>query len=155
MGNLDYQEAIFPKEKTYQFQIDSIARKHLWEVREDYRHSTSHGVSMCGPVHEHPQYVSSKNITTSMPLQEGMVITNEPGFYKEGQFGIRIENMMRVKADENPAFLKFFPMTYVPYCSALINTNMLGNTHKATLKNYYEFINKEVKFFVQSRSIDY
>jgi Xaa-Pro aminopeptidase len=83
--------------------LDNLARKHLWDARDDYKHSTSHGVSFCGPVHEHPNYVASKNIANALPLQEGMVITNEPGCYKQGQYGIRIENMMAVEKDQSSA----------------------------------------------------
>jgi Xaa-Pro aminopeptidase len=76
-------------------------------------------------VHEYPHFAYSKD--TSISLTKGMVITNEPGYYMEGRFGIRIENMMEVvnESELNKDFLKFSSLTLVPYCAKLINYEML------------------------------
>ena len=80
-------------------------------------------MSHCGPVHEYPHFAYSKPSPGQplIPLQPGMVITNEPGYYKENEYGIRIENIMLVeKSNVSEEFLGFRPLTLVPYCSNLI-----------------------------------
>jgi Xaa-Pro aminopeptidase len=77
-----------------------MARKYLWNIGEDFKHGVGHGVSHCGPVHEYPHFAYAKPVlggTPSIPLQSGMIITNEPGYYEEGMFGIRIENILLVE----------------------------------------------------------
>ena len=98
MGNLDLQQVTFPAKKTMGSSLESFARKHLWEIGCDFSHGVGHGVSHCGPVHEYPHYAFAKTEPYACPLESGMIITNEPGFYKEGYYGIRIENILHVKA---------------------------------------------------------
>lgn len=128
MGNLDLQETCFPgggSKPTYGYQLEAIARKHLWDVGRDFKHGVGHGVSHCGPVHEYPHYAYAKSQvgSPSIPLQNGMIITNEPGYYEEGLFGIRIENILVVEKllqTQDGSFFKFRPLTLVPYCARLI-----------------------------------
>lgn len=96
MGNLNLQEITFPSTKTYGFSLEILARKFLWQLNEDFKHGVGHGVSHCGPVHEYPHFAYTKPPGPQIPLKPGMIITNEPGFYKEGKFGIRIENILEV-----------------------------------------------------------
>ena len=89
MGNLDLQNTPFPGgpyKSTFGNQIEAVARRHLWAVGKDFKHGVGHGVSHCGPVHEYPHYAYAKAGlgSTAMPLQAGMTITNEPGYYEEG-----------------------------------------------------------------------
>lgn len=80
-------------------------------------------MSHCGPVHEYPHYAFAKTGvagSTAMLIQPGMIVTNEPGYYEEDKYGIRIENIMVVEKSTNEGFLKFRPLTLVPYCGRLI-----------------------------------
>eukprot|EP00347_Sterkiella_histriomuscorum_P004031 403362008 len=154
IGNLALQETKFPLGKTYAHQLDALARRSLWEVGEDFKHGVGHGVSHCGPVHEYPHYAYGKNPQSALMLQEGMIITNEPGFYKEGQFGIRIENITQVEK-YNDQFLKFKALTLVPYCKNLISRSLLDKSYQRTIKEYYTRIEKDVVPIIKSRNNQY
>lgn len=127
MGNLDLEGLRFPKGK-YGHQLESFARRWLWQVGLDFGHGVGHGVSHVGPVHEYPHYAYSKP-PTGIPLEQGMVITNEPGFYKPNQYGIRIENILTVTSVDNR--LGFKNLTKVPYCKELIVKELLMPYHLA------------------------
>ena len=118
-ANLDFQLLNFPAKATGA-SLDAIARRNLWEVGADFAHGLGHGVSHCGPVHEYPHYAFAKDPSLAWPLEPGMIITNEPGFYKEKQYGIRIENVLHVTKSPLKDFLCFENMTLVPYCKELI-----------------------------------
>jgi Xaa-Pro aminopeptidase len=136
MGNLDLQTAKFPY-RTYGNQLEGFARRHLWSIGKDFKHGVGHGVSFCGPVHEYPHFAYAKK-SPLIHLQPHMTITNEPGYYEEGQFGIRIENIMVVdKVLNNNDFLCFRPLTLVPYCSRLIQKDLLEKAHQTTVSTYY------------------
>lgn len=77
-------------------QLESFARKYLWNVEADFGHGVGHGVSHCGPVHEYPHYAFSRSPINGTTLKAGMVITNEPGYYKQDCWGIRIENVLSI-----------------------------------------------------------
>jgi Xaa-Pro aminopeptidase len=93
-------------------------------------------------VHEYPRYIWSQRALTE--LKEGMTISNEPGFYKEGEFGIRIENVMYVKKSQHVKFLEFEMLTLVPYSRDLIDLEMLTKSEKEFLKRYYSRIKELV-----------
>ena len=76
--------------------LDAFARASLWQIGLDYMHGTSHGVGSYLNVHEGPMGISWRRYPDDPGLQENMVLSNEPGFYQDGQFGIRIENLVRV-----------------------------------------------------------
>ena len=82
------------KNNTYGAQIDNVARKPLREINLDYAHGTGHGVGYFLNVHEGPHAISKNN---KVNFKEGMIVSNEPGYYEDGKFGIRIENLVRVK----------------------------------------------------------
>ena len=118
--------------------LEPLARKYLWQVGLDFGHGVGHGVSHCGPVHEHPHYAYTRNQSLQVPLTEGMIITNEPGFYKANEFGIRIENILTVKGSLNEKFLEFQNLTMVPYCAQLIQKSLLDRRHKEIISDYYQ-----------------
>ena len=125
MGNLDLESVKFPANKGVKgTMLEPMARRHLWEDHSDFSHSVGHGVSHCGPVHEYPHYAFARSDSHVLPLEKGMVITNEPGYYREGEFGIRIENMMEV-VEEGDEFLGFKCLTLVPYSKELVEQGML------------------------------
>lgn len=155
-GNIALSSAVF-KKGTSGKSLDIIARSPLWEVGYDYRHGTGHGVGYLLNVHEGPQSISngpSKRGDT--PIEEGMITSDEPGVYLDGEFGIRTENMILcVPKDENEygKFLGFDVLTMVPYDRDLIDTGMLtpeeirkiDDYHKAVFEKISPFVDEEVK----------
>ena len=128
--------------------IDKIARKSLNSVGLDYRHGTGHGVGAFLNVHEGPQGISKNNF---VKLKEGMVLSNEPGFYKKNDFGIRIENLVFIKKIKSK--LLFENLTMAPIDKDLINFQMLNKKEKNYLFKYHfdvynnisPFLNKNEK----------
>ena len=112
--------------------IDKIARKSLNSIGLDYRHGTGHGVGAFLNVHEGPQGISKNNY---VQLKEGMVLSNEPGFYKKNEFGIRIENLVFIKKIKSK--LIFENLTMAPIDTDLINFKMLNKTEKNYLFKYH------------------
>ncbi len=112
--------------------IDKRARKFLKKSKLDYAHGTGHGVGFFLNVHEGPQSISKIN---KVKINEGMVLSNEPGFYKKNKFGIRIENLIYVKKENNK--LLFKNLTMVPIEKDLINFNLLTNLEKNYLFKYH------------------
>jgi len=111
--------------------LDVKARKFLKEINLDYEHGTGHGVGFFLNVHEGPQAISKFN---KIKIREGMILSNEPGYYKKNKFGIRIENLMYVKKNKNK--LCFENLTLAPIDKDLINFNLLTNNEKNYLLKY-------------------
>ena len=111
--------------------IDLEARKFLKKDGLDYNHGTGHGVGFFLNVHEGPQAISKSN---SIKIQEGMILSNEPGYYEKGKFGIRIENLVYVKRVKKKLFFK--NLTLAPIEKDLINFKLLNNKEKNYLLNY-------------------
>ncbi len=134
--------------------IDSLARRFLKSRGLDYPHGTGHGVGYFLNVHEGPVAISKGY---KIILQPGNVISNEPGFYKKGRFGIRLENMIYVKKDKNNLFFK--NLTLVPFDKNLINFNLLTKKEKDYLINYNmeiylkleKYLNYKEKFWLLSQ----
>ncbi|MGA3600154.1 aminopeptidase P family protein [Lysinibacillus agricola] len=119
--------------------LDVLARQPIWQYGLDYKCGTGHGVGFFLNVHEGPQ--SIRNDHNNVILEKGMIITNEPGIYLEGKYGIRIENMMLVVEDEKTEFgqfMKFEAITYCPIDLAGINKEMLTESEKQWLNNYHQ-----------------
>lgn len=120
--------------------IDILCREQVWKHGIDYRCGTGHGVGMFSGVHEGPQNLSLKN---NVVFKKGMTITNEPGIYVEGKYGIRTENIMLVTDftdNEYGHFLKFEPITYFPIDTAGILTELLNNDEIKWLNNYHKTV---------------
>ncbi len=118
--------------KKYGNLIDEDARKYLKKFNLDYEHGTGHGVGFFSNVHEGPQAISKFN---KVKLQEGMILSNEPGYYKKNQFGIRIENLVYVKKTKKKLF--FDNLTLAPIDKDLINYQLLSNNEKKYLFKYH------------------
>jgi len=112
--------------------IDKIARKSLNSVGLDYSHGTGHGVGFFLNVHEGPQSISKNN---KVELKQGMILSNEPGFYLKNKFGIRIENLVFIKKFQKN--LIFENLTFAPIDKDLIDFKMLKNYEKDYLFNYH------------------
>ncbi len=112
--------------------LDKLARKSLKSINLDYRHGTGHGVGFFMNVHEGPQSISKNNY---VKLQKGMIVSNEPGFYLENKFGIRIENLVYIDRNNKSLFLK--NLTFVPLEKDLIDENLLTKIEKDYILNYH------------------
>ena len=137
-GHIALARAIFP-EGTTGPQLDVLARAPLWEIGLDFDHGTGHGVGSFLSVHEGPAGISRAG--KPVPLQPGMILSNEPGFYQPGAYGIRIENLLLVKpcthlAANSRRFLEFETLTLVPYDDRLIDLSLLDAPSRAWLENY-------------------
>ena len=113
-------------------QIDKKARKFLKQIGLNYSHGTGHGVGYFLNVHEGPHAISQYN---KINLKEGMVLSNEPGYYETNKFGIRIENLIYIKREKNVNY--FENLTMVPIDKDLINKNLLSKSEIKWLNNYH------------------
>jgi Xaa-Pro aminopeptidase len=127
--------------------LDAVARTALWQAGLDYDHGTGHGVGSFLSVHEGP--IAFSRAARPLPLQPGMILSNEPGYYLPGQYGIRIENLLLVRAaaaqaDQVKPFLEFETLTLVPYDRALIATALLSPAERAWIQSYHARVYAEV-----------
>jgi len=139
--------------------IDILSREVLWDEGIDYKCGTGHGVGFFLSVHEGPQTIST--VPNKIALEPGMIITNEPGIYREGKHGIRTENIMLVvsdtKSEEFGEFYKFEVMSYCPIDIDGIDIGLLKDGEKEWLNNYHEetynklspFLNEDEKEFLK------
>ena len=137
-GHIAIASAIFPVGTTGA-QLDALARQYLWRFGRNYMHGTGHGVGHFLSVHEGPQGISKLNTTV---LEPDMIISNEPGYYKEGEYGIRLENLVLVKQSSFKGFLELETITLVPFEDALIDLSMLETHEKKWLRNYSSLVNQ-------------
>lgn len=138
MGLIDLSRANWPRGCAGR-DLDPIARYHLWLEGRDYGHGTGHGVGHYLGVHEGPQRISRQSGETLLP---GMVVSIEPGHYREGEFGIRVENLALVEqapSRRNPGseMLRFETLTYAPFDSKLIDAEELSKSQKSWLNRYH------------------
>ncbi len=123
--------------------LDVLARQYIWSGLEDYQHGTGHGVGNALFVHEGPMRISLYD--SKIILEPGMILSNEPGYYRDGAFGIRIENLQYLKnCDKNPKFLEFQQLSLVPYCSNLIIYEDLAKDEIEYLQTYYKKIEQKI-----------
>ena len=134
-AHIDLAKMKFPN-KTLGIQIDVIARHNLWNLGLDYNHGTGHGVGNFLGVHEGPQSLSKRSISET--IKEGMILSNEPGYYKKSKFGIRLENLLLVKKSSYKNFLEFDNLTLVPFEKKLIDKNELSGVQINWLNSYHK-----------------
>lgn len=157
-GLISLDTAVFPKGTTG-FALDCLARQHLWKSGLDYRHGTGHGVGSYLNVHEGPIGIGTRVQYTEVPLAPGNVLSNEPGYYEDGNFGVRIENIMMVREVKtkhcfgDKPFLGFEHITMVPYCQRLIDRDLLGPDEKAWLNEYNSEILESTKTFFENDAL--
>ena len=127
--------------------LDALARFPLWSAGKDYDHGTGHGVGAFLSVHEGPQRISR---VSEVKLQEGMILSNEPGYYREGAFGIRIENLIVVEkapalegADDRD-MLAFMNLTWVPIDRRLIDTSLLSAAERDWIDSYHAEVRDKI-----------
>jgi Xaa-Pro aminopeptidase len=171
-GNIALDSMIFP-ENTPGLVLDVFARKFLWEIGRDYGHGTGHGVGAALNVHEGPQSISPRWTNTEV-LKAGMIVSNEPGYYEDGNFGIRIENLLEIQEapsdvgdsldnttaegdDVKPKstqkkFLKFAKLTMIPIQKNLINVQLMTEPELDWLDKYHEEVLEKVGSRLQQGS---
>ncbi|AEC03031.1 aminopeptidase P family protein [Parasphaerochaeta coccoides] len=147
-GHLALARAIFPT-GTSGYQLDILARQFLWEQGLTFFHGTGHGVGHRLNVHEGPQKISSKPIAVAMV--PGMVTSNEPGIYREGKHGVRIENLEAVAVHETTEFgefLKFETLTLCPYERKLIDMTLITDKERAQIDAYHAMVYEKLHALV-------
>jgi Xaa-Pro aminopeptidase len=142
-GHVALARAVFPK-GTAGHQLDALARFHLWQAGVDYAHGTGHGVGSFLSVHEGPQRIGKAaggQGGTGQELLPGMILSNEPGYYKAGEYGIRIENLQLVEPREiagaEGAYLGFETLTFAPIDLALVEPALLDADERAWWNAYH------------------
>ena len=157
-GHLALSSQVFPKGTTGH-QIDALAHQFLWQRGLDYFHGTGHGVGHRLSVHEGPQRVSSKQGTGEpVALEPGMVLSDEPGIYKEGRHGIRIENLVAVTEAMETEFGKFYTfevLTCCPYERRLIVKEMLSPQELDMVNDYHRWVRDMLLPMVDESARDY
>jgi Xaa-Pro aminopeptidase len=144
-GHIAIATAVFP-ESTSGAQLDTLARLSLWQGGLDFDHGTGHGVGAYLSVHEGPARISKLG---TVPLRRGMVLSNEPGYYKAAAYGIRIENLVLVIAEPTPAggekpLNAFETLSLAPIERRLIDTRMLTAKERAWLDSYHERVRETI-----------
>ena len=129
--------------------LDALARRPLWAMGEDYNHGTGHGVGYLLNVHEGPQSFRWKNLVDrpAPVLEEGMITSDEPGYYAENEFGIRHENLVVCKKAEKTAygqFMKFEPLTLVPFDLEGIDPEQMETGERTLLNQYHAFVYEKI-----------
>jgi Xaa-Pro aminopeptidase len=127
--------------------LDAFARRPLWEAGLDYEHGTGHGVGSYLSVHEGPQNISKRPVTQS--LRPGMICSNEPGYYKAGEYGIRIENLIVVtEGKEVPGgekrMMEFETITFAPIDLELVEPSLLTEGERAWLNGYHAKVREKI-----------
>eukprot|EP00271_Cylindrocystis_brebissonii_P013010 TRINITY_DN32551_c0_g1_i1.p1 TRINITY_DN32551_c0_g1~~TRINITY_DN32551_c0_g1_i1.p1 ORF type:complete len:748 (-),score=129.37 TRINITY_DN32551_c0_g1_i1:498-2741(-) len=158
-GHIALDQAIFP-EGSPGFVLDVLARSALWQIGLDYRHGTGHGVGAALNVHEGPQGISPRfgNLTG---LQPGMIISNEPGYYEDGSFGIRIENLVAVREEETPnrfggnSFLGFEKLSFCPIQVKMIDFSLMSDSDVAWLNDYHAAVRAKIAPRVQGKALEW
>lgn len=138
-------------------QIDALARAPLWQHNLDYAHGTGHGVGCYLSVHEEAASISPRGAD---PLEEGMILSNEPGYYKENEYGIRIENLVLVVKDgvceaTGKDMLAFETLTYAPIDLKLVEFPLLTNEEANFLANYHEKVFDKLKDALDAKTKDW
>ena len=143
-GHIAIDRVRFPK-GTSGIQLDILARMPLWQAGFNYDHGTGHGVGHFLSVHEGPQRIASKG--SLVALEPGMVVSNEPGYYREGAFGIRCENLLVVEPSDEPSEIpmyRFRRLTLVPFDVRLLDKSLLSDSEIAWINGYHAQVREAV-----------
>ena len=133
--------------------VDYLAREPLWQKGLDYNHGTGHGVGFVLSVHEGPQRIHWNSPNKSVPFEPGMITSNEPGFYLEGKFGVRHENLVLcVEKEKNGygRFLGFENLTLVPFDTDGLDLSLLDEEEKSLLNDYHRRVRETVSPYLNA-----
>ena len=156
-GHIALATAVFPV-GTRGYQLDTLARRYLWDAGLDYRHGTGHGVGAYLCVHEGPQLINS-TMRADEPLLPGMILSNEPGYYKAGDYGIRIENLILVVergiAGAEHKMLGFETLTFAPIDRALIEMSLLTQKERIWIDAYHADVMRLIGPLLKKPAMDW
>ena len=146
-GHIALGRARFPY-GTVGFSLDTLARMPLWEAELDYNHGTGHGVGHFLNVHEGPRSIANRP-GPHLPLEPGNIFSNEPGYYKDGEYGIRTENLIVVSenggiGEDGKEYLMFETLTACPYDTRLIQVKMLSEAERKWVNSYHRWVQKSL-----------
>ena len=156
-GHIAIATARFPA-GTHGSQIDALARLSLWEAGLDYDHGTGHGVGSYLGVHEGPQRISKQG--GGVPMEPGMILSNEPGYYKAGSYGIRIENLVIVTEDRDPEVTErpmqaFETITLAPIDLNLIDPELMSAPERDWLNSYHARVRETLTPLVDEQTLEW
>lgn len=144
-GHIALASTIFPR-GTCGMQLDAIARRPMWAQGVDYEHGTGHGVGHVLAVHEGPQNISTRS--SLVPLEIGMVVSIEPGYYEAEEYGIRLENLYEICPCTQPGcqhMLCFEPLTLVPFDTRMLIREMLSPAERTWLNDYHQNVRSVIE----------
>lgn len=153
-SHIDLMDAVFLK-GTYDLALDGIARYALWQERLDYKCGTGHGIGFVLSVHEGPQRISPRD--PAVRMEEGMIVSNEPGVYKENKHGIRIENILRVVYDSetvDSVFNKFKTISFCPFELDAIDVNLMTERQIEVLNSYHKEVYEKLSPYLDGDILD-
>ena len=159
-GHIQLDMAVFPH-GTSGYILDVLARGGLWKSGLDYQHGTGHGVGHFLNVHEGPQSISPRIGSNETPLIPGMTVTNEPGYYEDGNFGIRIENIMVVKNAStsfrfgDKDYYGFEHITWVPIQTKLIKKELLTNEEVEWVNKYHSDVYDKISPYLNGDDLNW
>ena len=136
-GHIALATARFPRGTTGT-QLDALARQFLWREGFDYDHGTGHGVGVFLSVHEGPQRISKMH--NGVALEPGMILSNEPGYYRDGEFGMRCENLQVVRESPDTPMLEFETLSLVPFDTRLVVRELMDAEELDWLDAYHRHV---------------
>mgnify|MGYP001813392094 FL=1 len=155
-GHIALGRARFPRGTTGT-QLDALARQYLWREGFDYDHGTGHGVGAFLSVHEGPQRIAKQ--ASSVALRPGMIVSNEPGYYRNGEFGIRCENLVVVRELENAGgerpMLGFETLTRVPFDRRLVAVELLDEEELDWLNDYHHRVRQSLAPLLEGQDLQW
>ncbi|KAG8895054.1 hypothetical protein FRB99_000792, partial [Tulasnella sp. 403] len=155
-GHIAIDTAVFPNGTTG-YIIDAFARRALWQEGLDYRHGTGHGVGHFLNVHEGPQGISMRPSSNETPLKKGMTVSNEPGYYADGKFGIRIESIVIVQDAQTPnnfgskGYLRFENVTMCPIHTKLVDPALMAPQEVRWLDDYHAEVLRKIRPLLEAK----
>ena len=129
-------------------QLDALTRAPLWQAGMEFNHGTGHGVGCCLSVHEGPASISKRGMRE---IEPGMILSNEPGYYVQGEYGIRIENLVHVAQDESTDMLMLETISLAPIDRRLIITALMTDAEIDWLNAYHKRIGDEIGPMIRAR----
>lgn len=159
-GHIALDSAVFPNGTTGH-SLDVLARVPLWKNGLDYLHGTGHGIGSYLNVHEGPHLISFKPQAHNVALQDSMTVTDEPGYYEDGNFGVRLENVLIIKKADTQlnfggkGYLAFEPITWVPYQKKLIDVSMLTPGEVDWVNNYHTACRAKLSLYLKGANLEW
>ena len=156
-GHIALDMARFP-EGTTGTQLDILARQFLWREGLDYDHGTGHGVGAFLSVHEGPQRIAK--VSSDVALKPGMVLSNEPGYYREGSYGIRCENLVVVReasidSDDDRTMYEFEAITLAPFDLRLVEPGLMTEEEIAWLNRYHAAVRDKLSPLLEGEALNW